>query len=176
MKAKLFFSTMALAALMAATGCSDEEVVTSSAGNKEWEGTATIKGVLYINRDLTNKELEFPTAPKVFVTYNSGDLALNPSEKNFTKVVPVIYTPSNGNFTVNVPACNKAVTYTIHIEDIREEFVRPGEKETDSPIKRQAIFKNKAIEVSLIKGSTNEQRVDFGSDPESIMEDGKTIQ
>lgn len=125
MKAKLFFSTMALAALMAATGCSDEEVVTSSAGNKEWEGTATISGVIYVDSNVTSEENKNEPAggAKIAVTYNTADLTLYPAEDvKYSKKVIRTTADANGNFSVTVPACMKEVSYTVSFEAFESQY------------------------------------------------------
>lgn len=183
MKAKLFFSTMALAALMAATGCSDEEVVTSSAGNKEWEGTATIKGILYIDADLTTDpaQKEVVKDAKIVVSIDAKSLALATTESapNPIKTVRTT-TDADGNFTVSVPACSKRLEYKITFEDVKTEYKTKKSVTVDG--KLETVFKNDMAifhgfnkPVSVSKGETTFDRYEYSNESMTILEERTNI-
>lgn len=94
--------------------------------------TATIKGKVWADLDLTNAGSEAaPAGTKLFVTIDSEDLVDNPQYDNKT----LIYEASvdaNGNYSISVPAGNKAFNVRISGVDFEYNTILSSNPQTTS--------------------------------------------
>lgn len=90
--------------------CKKKEEETSGAS---LTSTATLKGKVWAELDITNTEFEAaPAGTKIFVSIESQDLVNNPQYDNKTLIYETTVDAS-GNYSISVPAGNKSLTAKI---------------------------------------------------------------
>lgn len=107
---------MMAAVVFAATACMDDE--TSAV---DMSGSATIKGIVFVDSDNTDGDRERAGEAVVRATYNARELSVV-SDGDNRWVTLQTTTDANGNFSFEVPATPNGVDFTIDVDDFESQL------------------------------------------------------
>jgi len=161
------FTAIALGlSTIALTGCKKVETTSPS---DEAIGKATIKGVVYINTDQTEKDddMERAEGASILVTYDAAELSVTSDGDTEIKAISAT-TDGEGKFQVEVPSNLKGVTYEVQADQFETEYML---KELDADneeivVKKQGVFGRKSTSVSIKTGQIQTVELNYGSTPE----------
>lgn len=138
-------------------------------------GTATIKGVVYIDNDQTQKTSKDEIAAGAIVTisYDSKDLAYNPSSQaiSYTKTLTTT-TGTDGKFSFTVEANTENITYKIEALQFFVKYTRyDGVDKDGDPITaiNDSYFDKVSTSITAKKGETQYTELNYGTSPQYII-------
>ena len=175
-KITMILACTGLAGAIMFSSCKKENEVSKKDSSLEsLIGTATIKGVVYIDNDQTQKTAkdELASGAIVTISYKSSDLAYNPSTKaiSYTKTLTTT-TGADGKFSFTVDANTENITYKIEALQLTVKYIRfDGVDKNGDPItaSNDSYYAKVSSTITAKKGETNYTELNYGKTPQYII-------
>jgi len=163
-------SLIALALSFALVGC--KKIDLASPSEDIATGTATIKGIVYIDSDQADEADEDPALERaasanILVTYASDDLSILSSGDGTTVAITAV-TGSDGSFTISVPANFEGVDYTVEVDQFQSDYTVwevDGDGNQKS-VTKSGVFARQSLAVNIKTGQTETIELNYGGSPQ----------
>lgn len=131
--------------MLVATSCKKEDANINTASSLT--SSATIKGIVKADTDVTNSSPELKSGAIILAKYNKQDLVLNPQPGvTYPDVVISATTNSAGEYIFTIPTAGKPVTVELIPQDFKQDVIT-GPTTSNSDV----LFSNSGTTLTVIE-------------------------